>query len=215
MYMMKGEDLLKCNICSKPSCLFPGICSNLVYDHKPLIDIYSMSEKIAGVKKIFISSGIRYDLLLCSDPKKRKKYSCDEYTNKIIKDHTSGRLKTAPEHTSDHVLKLMRKPPYSLFEKFQLMFDKISKEAGLKQQIIPYFISSHPGSKLEDMAELAAVTKKSGYKLEQVQDFTPTPMTLSSTIYYTGIDPYTKEKVYSATSKSERDAQRSFFFWWK
>jgi radical SAM superfamily enzyme YgiQ (UPF0313 family) len=109
----------------------------------------------------------------------------------------------------------MRKPSYSLFEKFKSMFDKISKEANLRQQIIPYFISSHPGSKLEDMAELAAITKKSGYKLEQVQNFTPTPMTLSSTIYYTGIDPYTKEKVYSAKSKKEREAQKKLFFWYR
>jgi len=208
MYMMKGEDQSKCNICHKPSCIFPNICSNLVYDHKPLIDIYSKSERVEGVKKIFISSGIRYDLLIGSDPKKRKKYSCDEYIDIVVKNHTSGRLKTAPEHTSDHVLKLMRKPPYSLFEKFNLLFDKISNEAGLRQQIIPYFISSHPGSRLEDMTELAAITKKSGYKLEQVQDFTPTPMTLSSTIYYTGIDPYTKQKVYSAKSKKEREAQK-------
>jgi radical SAM superfamily enzyme YgiQ (UPF0313 family) len=138
-----------------------------------------------------------------------------EYINRVVRNHTSGRLKTAPEHTSDHVLKLMKKPPYKLFEKFKSIFDKISKEAGLKQQIIPYFISSHPGSRPEDMAELAALTKKSGYKLEQVQDFTPTPMTLSSTIYYTGIDPYTKEKIYSAKSKKERDEQRKYFFWWK
>jgi len=221
MYMMKGEDQSECDKCLRPSCMFPNICRNLVYDHKPLLDIYSKSEKIPGVKKIFISSGIRYDLLIGSDPgtgsdpKKREKYSCDEYINKIIKNHTSGRLKTAPEHTSDHVLKLMRKPPYSLFEKFKLLFDKISTEANLRQQIIPYFISSHPGSRLEDMAELASITKKSGYKLEQVQDFTPTPMTLSSTIYYTGINPYTKEKVYSAKSKKERDAQRNLLFWWK
>ena len=208
MYMMKGEDQSKCNICHKPSCIFPNICGNLVYDHKPLIDIYSKSERVEGVKKIFISSGIRYDLLIGSDPKKRKKYSCDEYIDRVVKNHTSGRLKTAPEHTSDHVLKLMRKPAYSLFERFKLLFDKISNEAGLRQQLIPYFISSHPGSKLEDMTELAAITKKSGYKLEQVQDFTPTPMTLSSTIYYTGIDPYTKQKVYSAKSKKEREAQK-------
>ncbi|MCL1865665.1 MAG: YgiQ family radical SAM protein [Spirochaetes bacterium] len=215
MYMMKGEDQSKCNKCLKPSCLFPNICGNLVYDHKPLIDIYSKSEKTNGVKKIFVSSGIRYDLILSSDHKKSERYSCMEYIDRVVRNHTSGRLKAAPEHTSDHVLKLMRKPSYTLFEKFKSIFDKISKEAGLKQQIIPYFISSHPGSKIEDMAELVAVTKKSRYKLEQVQDFTPTPMTLSSTIYYTGIDPYTGYEVYSAKSKKERDAQRRLIFWWK
>ncbi|MCL1834377.1 MAG: YgiQ family radical SAM protein, partial [Leptospirales bacterium] len=158
MYMMKGEDGSECGGCFRPSCIFPNICGNLVYDHKPLIDIYSKSEKAAGVKKIFVSSGIRYDLLLSSDHKKRKKYFCREYMEKIIKDHISGRLKTAPEHTSDHLLKLMRKPSYTLFEKFRSMFDEISKEAGLRQQVIPYFISSHPGSRVSDMAELAAIT---------------------------------------------------------
>ena len=215
MYKMGGDDSSICIKCSRSSCLYPSICVNLVYDHKPLIEIYKKAGKVHGVKKIFVSSGIRYDILLCDDTEKRKKYSCDEYMKKIVKDHISGRLKVAPEHTSDRVLKFMRKPSYKLFEKFTKTFEKLNDEAGLKQQIIPYFISSHPGSDLEDMAELAAITKSEGFKLEQVQDFTPTPMTLSSVMYYTGFDPYTKEKVYSAKSTDDRNDQRSFIFWYK
>jgi uncharacterized radical SAM protein YgiQ len=215
MYKMGGEDFSLCRKCSRPSCLYPSVCSNLVFDHKPLIDLYKKAEKIHGVKKIFVSSGIRYDLLLCDDKDKSRKYSCDEYFKKLVKDHVSGRLKVAPEHTSERVLKFMRKPSYRLFEKFKKAFDKLTTEAGLKQQIVPYFISSHPGSELEDMAELAAITKSDGFKLEQVQDFTPTPMTLSSVMYYTGFDPYTKGKVYSAKSSEDRNDQRSFLFWYK
>jgi len=215
MYMMGGADLVLCRKCFRSSCLYPSICSNLVYDHKPLIDIYKKAEKIHGVKKIFISSGIRYDLLVCDDLDKRKRYLCDEYLKKVVQDHVSGRLKVAPEHTSERVLKLMRKPSYKLFESFKKMFERITSERGLKQQIIPYFISAHPGSELEDMAELAAITKSDGFHLEQVQDFTPTPMTLSSVMYYTGFDPYTKEKVYSAKSSQDRSDQRSFLFWYK
>lgn len=215
MYMMGGEDFSICRKCIRSSCLYPEICGNLVFNHKPLIDLYKKAEKVHGVKKIFISSGIRYDLLLCEDNEKRKKYFCDDYMKKIVRDHISGRLKVAPEHTSARVLKFMRKPSYALFEKFTKVFEKLTAEAGLKQQIVPYFISSHPGSELEDMAELAAITKSEGFKLEQVQDFTPTPMTLSSVMYYTGFDPYTKEKVYSAKSSGDRNDQRSFLFWYK
>lgn len=215
MYGMGGEDFSICRRCSRPSCLYPAICGNLVFNHRPLIDIYKKAEKVQGVKKIFVSSGIRYDLLLCDDMEKRKKYSCDEYMAKLVKDHISGRLKVAPEHTSYRVLKLMRKPSYTLFEKFKKTFDRLTAEAGLKQQIVPYFISSHPGSDIEDMAGLAVATKNDGFRLEQVQDFTPTPMTLSSVMYYTGFDPYSKEKIYTAKSADDRDDQRSFLFWYK
>lgn len=215
MYGMGGEDDLLCSNCHRPSCLYPSLCSNLVYDHGPLLDLYSKAEKVNGIKKVFVSSGVRYDLLLCGSETKRKKYSCEKYIQKLVRDHVAGRLKVAPEHTSDRVLKLMRKPPYSLFKKFKELFEKIFIAAGLKHQIIPYFISSHPGSGLEDMAELAVITKNNGFRLEQVQDFTPTPMTLSSVIYYTGTDPYTGEKVYCARSDGERNDQRNFFFWYK
>ncbi len=215
MYGMHGKDQSLCAACRKSSCLYPSICGNLVYDHKPLLKIYEQAEKIPGVKKIFISSGVRYDLLLSGDEAKRKIYSCEEYTEKLITHHVSGRLKVAPEHTSGRVLKLIRKPSYELFVKFKNIFDRVSESAGLRQQIVPYFISSHPGSELEDMAELAAQTKEQGFNLEQVQDFTPTPMTLSSVMYYTGFDPYSGKKVYSAKTTDERDDQRSFLFWYK
>lgn len=215
MYMMRGEDLSICGKCTRPSCLYPRICGNLMFNHKPLFELYGKAGKINGVKKIFISSGIRYDLLLCDDEDKKKRYYCDEYTAKIVKDHISGRLKVAPEHTSEKVLRYMRKPSYYLFEKFKKKFEKLSAGYGLRQQLIPYFISAHPGCDIEDMAELAAITKSEGFKLEQVQDFTPTPMTLSSVMYYTGFDPYTGEKVYSAKSVEARSEQRSFFFWYK
>nr|HOP64315.1 DUF3362 domain-containing protein [Spirochaetota bacterium] len=215
MYRMGGEDESLCAKCSRPSCLYPAICGNLRFDHAPLVKLYRSCEKVSGVKKVFISSGVRYDLLLCGNSEKRKKFSCDEYTEKLVSEHVSGRLKVAPEHTSPQVLKLMRKPRFELFLKFKKVFEKISAAAGLKQQIVPYFISSHPGSKEEDMAELAALTAEEGFRLEQVQDFTPTPMTLSAVIYYCGFDPYTGEKVYSAKSKKEREGQRTFFFWYR
>jgi uncharacterized radical SAM protein YgiQ len=215
MYKMHGENESLCVKCLRASCLYPSLCGNLVFDHAPLIELYGKCEKVSGVKKLFISSGVRYDLLLCGEEAKRKKFFCSKYAERLITGHISGRLKVAPEHSSAGVLKLMRKPPYDLFVKFKKLFEKTSERAGLKQQIIPYFISSHPGSRLEDMAELAAETAGEGFRLEQVQDFTPTPMTLSTVIYYCGFDPYTGEKVFSAKSKKERDDQRGFFFWYK
>ena len=214
MYKMGGKDLLLCEKCKRPSCLFPSICFNLNYDHEPLIDLYEKSKKIKGVKKIFVSSGVRYDLCMPGIKEVEKKYHCMEYIEKLVQHHVSGRLKVAPEHTSEKVLNLMRKSSYSLFVEFKKLFEKISKKAGLKQQIIPYFISSHPGSDLEAMADLAYMTAEEGLKLEQVQDFTPTPMTLSSVIYYTGINPYTGEKIFSAKKNKDRNEQRMFFFWY-
>ncbi len=215
MYMMKGADLNLCVKCTRPSCIYPSICANLNYDHTPLLELYRKAAEVKGVKKIFVTSGVRYDMLVSGDERKRKVYRCDEYMKELVLNHVSGRLKVAPEHTSDRVLAVMRKPSYALFRKFSELFHKISSAAGLDQQIVPYFISSHPGSQLEDMAELAAVTKEDGFRLEQVQDFTPTPMTLSSVIYYCGFDPYTGKKIYCARSSDDRNDQRSFFFWYK
>ena len=215
MYMMKGTDPNLCAKCTRPSCIYPSICANLNYDHMPLIELYRKAAEVHGVKKIFVSSGVRYDMLVSGDEAKRKAYRCDEYMKELVSKHVSGRLKVAPEHTSDRVLAVMRKPSYALFRKFSGLFHKISSMTGLDQQIVPYFISSHPGAQLEDMAELAAVTKEDGFRLEQVQDFTPTPMTLSSVIYYCGFDPYTGKKIYCARSADERNDQRSFFFWYK
>jgi len=215
MYMMKGADQEICGMCSRTSCIYPAICPNLNYNHGPLTRLYKKASALAGVKKIFVSSGVRYDMLVSGDESKRKSSGCDEYMKELVSSHVSGRLKVAPEHTSDRVLSVMRKPSYSLFRKFSEMFRRLSAAAGLDQQIVPYFISSHPGSGLEDMAELAAETKSDGFRLEQVQDFTPTPMTLSSVIYYCGFDPYTKKKVWCARTPEERNDQRSFFFWYK
>jgi len=209
MYNMKGKDLTICEKCTRPSCIFPEVCFNLNTDHKNLTNIYKKANSHPKVKKAFVGSGIRYDLLL--DGGKDKK----EYTAQLIKHHVSGRLKVAPEHTSDKVLKNMRKPSFDNFLKFKKIFDKINSENKLKQQLIPYFISSHPFCELEDMAELAVETKQLGFHLEQVQDFTPTPMTLATVMYYSGYDPYTLKKVFSAKSKEQRLDQNRFFFWYK
>lgn len=215
MYKMKGKNLYICRQCQKPSCIFPKPCFNLNTDHTPLLDIYRSVDQLPGIKKSFIGSGVRYDILL-TDPKNVEvNKSHEEYIRELITNHVSGRLKIAPEHTSDAVLNLMRKPSFAYFGEFKKKFERINREAGLNQQLIPYFISSHPGCHNEDMAELAALTKSFDFKLEQVQDFTPTPMTLATEIYYSGYHPYTLEPVFTAKSKDEKLEQRKFFFWYK
>ncbi len=213
MYKMKGIDLSICETCKRPSCISPSICKNLNTDHSVLTGLYKKASKIPGIKRIFIGSGIRYDMLF--DKNQNLTKSGKEYTENLIENHVSGRLKIAPEHTSDNVLKMMRKPGFALFEKFQKHFHEINKKLGLKQQLIPYFISSHPGSKEEDMLDLALKTKKMNFRLEQVQDFTPTPMTVATVIYYSGYHPYTLEKIFTARNKEAKLNQRMFFFWYK
>ncbi|MEA4936259.1 MAG: YgiQ family radical SAM protein [Paludibacter sp.] len=215
MYEMRGIDMEICKKCKKPSCIHPKVCFNLNTDHTPLLDIYRSVDKIPGIKKSFVGSGIRYDILLADVKDERSNQSHEDYTRELISKHVSGRLKIAPEHTSDRVLKLMRKPSFEYFGKFKAQFDRINKESGLNQQLIPYFISSHPACENEDMADLAVKTKKLNFKLEQVQDFTPTPMTLATEIYYSGYHPYTLEKVYTPKTKEEKLDQRKFFFWYK
>ncbi len=215
MYGLKGIDLEICKKCKKPSCIHPKVCFNLDTDHSKLIDIYRSVDKLPGVKKSFVGSGIRYDLLLSDTKSEEANKSHAEYIRELITNHVSGRLKIAPEHTSDNVLKLMRKPSFEYFAKFKAQFERINREAGLNQQLIPYFISSHPGCKNEDMADLAVLTKKLDFKLEQIQDFTPTPMTLATEIYYSGYHPYTLEPIFTAKSKEEKLEQRKFFFWYK
>mgnify|MGYP002599475249 FL=1 len=215
MYGMGGRDKNICAKCKRPSCINPRICPNLDTDHSRLLDIYRSVDKLPGIKKSFIGSGVRYDLLLHKSNDAKCDKAAREYTRELITRHVSGRLKVAPEHTSDNVLKLMRKPSFSQFEEFKRIFDEINKRENLRQQIIPYFISSHPGCKEEDMAELAVITKGLDFKLEQVQDFTPTPMTVSTETWYTGLDPYTLQPVYSAKTQNEKLAQRQFFFWYK
>lgn len=215
MYRMQGANLELCKKCKRPSCIHPRICPNLNTDHRPLLDIYHAVDALPGIKKSFIGSGVRYDLLLHESKDPKVNQSTREYTRELITRHVSGRLKVAPEHTSDRVLNVMRKPPFAQFETFKQIFDRINREEGLRQQLIPYFISSHPGCHEEDMAELAVITKRLDFHLEQVQDFTPTPMTVSTEAWYTGFHPYTLEPVFSAKTQREKLAQRQFFFWYK
>ncbi|MGL4332528.1 MAG: YgiQ family radical SAM protein [Bacteroidales bacterium] len=215
MYQMSGKDLSICKQCKKPSCIFPRVCPNLNNDHRPLLDIYKAVDALPGIKKSFIGSGIRYDLLLHRNKEEELNIAARKYTEEVIEKHVSGRLKVAPEHTSPEVLEMMRKPGFELFEQFKKDFDRINDKCGLKQQLIPYFISSHPGCNEEDMADLAIRTKRMNFRLEQVQDFTPTPMTLATEIYYTGIHPYTGQRVFTAKSKQQKLAQRLFFFWYQ
>ncbi|MDY6301877.1 MAG: YgiQ family radical SAM protein [Bacteroidales bacterium] len=214
MYGMHGKDLERCQRCQRPSCLHPQPCGNLNTDHSQLLDIYHAVDALPQVKKSFIGSGVRYDLSMhrTGDPHVDKINS--QYNEELIRFHVSGRLKVAPEHTSDEVLMLMRKPSFELFRRFKALFDRVNAKYNLRQQIIPYFISSHPGCHEADMAELAAITKELDFRLEQVQDFTPTPMTVSTETYYTGFHPYTLKPVYCAKTPIEKQAQRLFFFWY-
>lgn len=215
MYKMKGKHLQICDNCKRPSCIFPSICSNLDTNHNPMLEIYREVDQHPRVKKAFVSSGLRYDLFLTDDKEKDRQMGYSEYLKQLVSRHVSGRLKVAPEHTSDQVLKAMRKPSFQLFYKLKEKFEQINQQEGLKQQLIPYFISSHPECTLEDMAQLAADTKALGFKLEQVQDFTPTPMTVATVIYYSGYDPYTLKPVFTARNPEEKKAQQRFFFWYK
>ena len=203
MYGMHGKDLSLCQQCARPSCLTPSICKNLNQDFHPLLDVYRTVDNLPEVKHAFVGSGIRYDLM------------SEEYGKQLIMRHVSGRLKVAPEHTSPEVLKLMRKPSWEHFLQFRDFFLRINEQANMHQQLIPYFISSHPGCTNRDMAHLAEWTKKMHYRPEQVQDFTPTPMTLSTTMFYTGLNPYTMQPVYVARTPKEKKQQNRYFFWWK
>jgi uncharacterized radical SAM protein YgiQ len=213
MYQMKGIDQEVCDKCAAPSCVFPKVCKNLDTNPQQMTELYRAVAKHPEVKKAFVSSGLRYDLMF--DERSTHPKQDEQYVEQLITHHVSGRLKVAPEHTEDEVLKLMRKPSFDYFHKFKLRFEEVSKRKGIKQEIIPYFISSHPGCKPEDMAKLAAKTKALGYKLEQIQDFTPTPMTVATEIYYSGYHPYTLKKVETAISLEEKTKQRTFFFWYK
>lgn len=203
MYGMEGKDKALCKQCARASCLHPAICKNLNQQFGPIIDIYKTVDQLPYVKHAFVGSGIRYDLM------------DENYARQLITRHVSGRLKVAPEHCADKVLRIMRKPSWENYLKFRQLFLRINDEVGLKQQLIPYFISSHPGCTKLEMQQLADETKKMRYRPEQVQDFTPTPMTLSTTMFYTGIDPYTGQKVYVARTAEEKKEQNQYFFWYK
>ncbi len=214
MYALGGKDKSKCAKCLRPSCLHPDVCPNLDTDHGKLLDIYHAVDALPEVKKSFIGSGVRYDLSMHHTGDEKVDRTNARYNRELIENHVSGRLKVAPEHTSDEVLRLMRKPSFKLFEEFKKIFDQVNTRSGMRQQLIPYFISSHPGCTPEDMADLAVRTKELNFHLEQVQDFTPTPMTLATEIYYTGIHPYTGKKIFTATSEAQKKEQRQFFFWY-
>jgi len=215
MYRMSGSDKKICEACKKPSCIFPNICRNLEVNHRPLSELYSAVDAVPGIKKSFIGSGIRYDLLVHLYENGDWNRSARDYTRELIRNHVSGRLKVAPEHTSHTTLMCMRKPEFSAFTEFKKLFDKLNREENLNQQLMPYFISSHPDCTEKDMKELASIVKKMHIYPEQVQDFTPTPMTLATEIYYTGIHPYTLKPVYTAKTKEEKQNQHKYFFWYK
>ena len=216
MYRMKGKEQWICDACIRPSCMWPQMCPNLDTDHTALLDVYKAVRETPGVKHAFVTSGLRYDLFLHEKKSPEAARSHDRYMDELVAHHVAGRLKVAPEHTSDAVLKVMRKPSFGMFREFKKRFEEAKRKAGnLQLQLIPYFISSHPGSRPEDMADLAVQTKELGFKLEQVQDFTPTPMTVATEIYATGVHPYDGKPVPVARTREEKEAQRSFFFWYK
>jgi uncharacterized radical SAM protein YgiQ len=212
MYRMEGIDKALCRKCKRSSCIFPALCKNLNYDHHPLLQLYDRVMKTAGVKKLTIGSGVRVDMLVGHKPDISRKYGLDAYSQRLIRHHVSGRLKVAPEHTELTVLKKMRKPSFKSFELFYSKFKAVCQQEKLPWQLIPYFISGHPGSSSQDMIRLSKIIARMGLHVEQVQEFTPTPMTLATTMYYTGMDPYTGEKVYVARSDANKKQQKSYFF---
>jgi uncharacterized radical SAM protein YgiQ len=224
MYGMKGKDQAMCDKCILPSCINPTVCSNLNIDHSSMLDIYRAVRANPSIKKATIGSGIRYDLLVpkvqnsrhnLTDTQLDEQNHLGEYLDEVVAHHLSGRLKVAPEHTAKATLRVMRKPSFDRFREFKKRYDLANKKAGLKQPLIPYFISGHPGSTLEDMADLAVETKELGFQLEQVQAFTPTPMTVATVIYYSGVHPYTLKPMFTARTEEERKDQNRFFFWYK
>ncbi|MGL5681765.1 MAG: YgiQ family radical SAM protein [Marinifilaceae bacterium] len=215
MYQMKGKNPDICKQCKRASCLFPTMCKNLNNDHTPINSLLHTVRENKKIKNCFIGSGVRYDLCLTPSGNKKVDSANKEYLETIIRHHVSGRFKVAPEHTSDKVLEVMRKPSFKLFHTLNRIFNEINKKHGMKQQLIPYFISSHPGCGIEDMAQLAIETKQMDFKLEQVQDFTPTPMTVATTIYATGYHPYSLKPIKTIKSEEDKKRQNSFFFWYK
>ena len=202
MYGMHGRNVELCKKCRRPSCLHPRMCPNLDNSHERLLNLYEKIRAVPRLKKAFIGSGIRYDL-----------FDNGRYLQTVVRHHVSGRLKVAPEHTEPRVLALMRKPRFELFERLNDDFLKICRSENLKYQLIPYFISSHPGCTEQHMRELSRkVLGRLHFTLEQVQDLTPTPMTLSSVMFYTGTDPYTGERLFVARRQDDKKRQKSYFF---
>ena len=210
MYRMGGRDRELCAKCKRPSCLYPNLCRNLEHDHTPLLQLYEKVLQIPGVKHVFIGSGIRYDLFL--DENGFVDGTSYPYLKELVLRHTSGRLKVAPEHTEDKVLGYMAKPSFKLFVRLRQEFDKITSKAGMKTGIVPYFISSHPGCTMKDMENLSRNPALKGIWMDQVQDFMPTPMTTSSVMFYTGLDPRTMKPVFVERDPERKKAQKSLFF---
>ena len=215
MYGMGGRDKSLCEKCVRPSCISPAVCANLDTSHARLRELYRQARGVKGIKHIFIGSGIRYDLLVKEFNEGGDARDLEAYLEDVVRYHVSGRLKVAPEHVSDEVLRVMRKPSFRYFQAFKVLFDRLNARVGKRQQLIPYFISSHPASRVEDMALLAAETKALDFRLEQVQDFTPTPMTVSTDIYYSGYHPYTLREVFTARDPDQKKDQHVFFFWYR
>lgn len=211
MYRMRGKNTELCERCPRPSCIFPKVCKNLNINHKPIIELYRKAAKVKGVKHITIGSGIRYDMLL-NDAQTDKENGLSDYIREVVNHHVSGRLKVAPEHTASHVLQKMRKPEFEQFHRFLEKFNQANRQSGKNQQLIPYFISSHPGCTMQDMKELSKLSHQNHLMTEQVQDFTPTPMTYSTAMYYLGFDPYTGDKVHVARDLREKREQNGWFF---
>ena len=210
MYGMSGKNQELCVKCRRKSCLFPSPCKNMDRSHARLLGLYERIAGVKGIRHAYIGSGIRYDLFLDEDG------FIDEtsypYFKELVLNHTSGRLKVAPEHTEDSVLKLMAKPSFKLFERLRMEFDNIVYSSGRKCELVPYFISGHPGCGMREMQRLARTPALKGLYMDQVQDFTPTPMTTSSVMFYTGLDPKNLEKVFVERDMERKKEQKSFFF---
>ena len=210
MYGMRGKNPELCSKCRRKSCLFPSPCKNMDRSHERLLKLYERIAKVKGIRHAYIGSGIRYDLFL--DEKSFVDETSYPYLKELILEHTSGRLKVAPEHTEDSVLKLMAKPSFKLFERLRMEFDNIVYSSGRKCELVPYFISGHPGCGMREMQRLARTPALKGLYMDQVQDFTPTPMTTSSVMFYTGLDPKNLEKVFVERDMERKKEQKSFFF---
>ena len=210
MYGMGGTNPSLCAICRRKTCLFPEPCRNLDRSHRRLLTLYAQIEAVRGVRHAYIGSGIRYDLFLGPDGFVDE--SGRTYLKEVMLKHTSGRMKVAPEHTEDKVLGYMAKPSFRLFERLRTEFDRINRETGRHTELVPYFISSHPGCTMEDMRKLSRHPALKGIWMEQVQDFMPTPMTTSSVMFYTGLDPRTMKPVFVERDPARKQAQKSQFF---
>lgn len=210
MYGMHGKDPSRCAVCRRKSCLFPSPCSNMDRNHERVLALYRRVDAVKGIRHSYIGSGVRYDLFL--DEKGFVDGSGKKYLRELMLHHTSGRLKVAPEHTEDKVLYYMAKPSFRLFERLRAEFDKINREEGTHTELVPYFISSHPGCTLQDMRKLASNKSLKGIWMEQVQDFMPTPMTTSSIMFCTGLDPRTMKEVFVERNPERKKEQKSLFF---